>query len=45
MKTEFTQSLKKYLDDCFIHWKYLWSNINSLHNLLQNLQNKIHYGT
>ena len=41
IKGEFTWSWKRYLDDCFIFWKFPWGNINELHNLLQNLHPKI----
>ena len=40
---EFTKSWKRYLDDCFIFWKYPWKDINELHDLLQNLHRKIKF--
>ena len=36
IKENFTKSWKRYLDDCFIFWKYPWGDINELHNLQQN---------
>ena len=41
IKREFTQSWKRYLDYCFIFWKYLWGDINELRNLLRNLHSEI----
>ena len=41
IKEEFTKSWKRYLDHCFIFWKYPWGDINKLHNQLQNLHPKI----
>ena len=34
IKEDFTKSWKRYLDDCFIFWKYLCGDINELHKLL-----------
>ena len=41
IKEEFTKSWKRYLDDCFIFWKYAWGDINELHDLQKNLHPKI----
>ena len=35
------KSRKRYLDDCFIFWKYLWGNINDLITYSKNLDSKI----
>ena len=43
IKNEFTKSWKRYLDDCFIFWKYTWGDINELHYLQQNLHPKIKF--
>ena len=43
IKEDFTKSWKRYLDDCFIFWKYPWGDINELHDLLQNLHPKIKF--
>ena len=43
IKEDFTKSWKRYLDDCFIFWKYTWGDINELHELLQNLHPKIKF--
>ena len=40
---EVTKSWKRYMDDCFIFWKYPWGDINELHDLLQNLHSKIKF--
>ena len=31
IKEEFTKSWKRYLDDCFIFWKWPWRDITELH--------------
>ena len=43
LKEEFTKSWERYLDDCFIFWKYPWGHINELHNLLQNFYPQIRF--
>ena len=43
IEEEFTKSWKRYLDDCFIFWKYPRGDINRLHNLQQNLHHKIKF--
>ena len=43
IKEDFTKSWKRYLDDCFIFWKYPRGDINELHDLLQNLHPKIKF--
>ena len=35
--------MERYLDDCFIFWKYPWGDINKLHDLQQNLHLKIKF--
>ena len=40
---EFTKSWKRYLDDCFLFWKWPWGDINELHHLLQNVLPKIKF--
>ena len=40
---DITKSWKRYLDDCFIFWKYPWGDINQLHDLLQNQVPKIQF--
>ena len=32
IKEDFTKSWKRYLDDCFIFWKYTWGDINDCTN-------------
>ena len=46
IKEDFTKSWKRYLEDCFIFWKYTWwgeGDINELHDLLQNLHHQIKF--
>ena len=43
IKEKITISWKRYLNACFIFWKYPWEDINELHNLLQNLHPKIKF--
>ena len=43
IKEEFIKSWKRYLDDCFIFWKYPWGDINELYNLQQSLHPKIKF--
>ena len=43
IKEEFTKSWKRYLDDCFLFWKYLWGDNNELLNQLQNVYPKIKF--
>ena len=42
-KSEFMNSWKRYLDDCFIPWKNSWGHINHLLTLLQNLHPHIKF--